>query len=68
MKTNHETQLDKHFQPLPSADHNLSEIFCVILFTKHAFKHLNLNFIIPRRQINVHNTSTLYSNTMDVIS
>ena len=37
----HETQFKIHIQPFPSIAHNILEIFCVILYTKDAFVHLN---------------------------
>ena len=38
---NHETQFKKSFQLFPSIVHNISEIFCVVLYTEHDFLHLN---------------------------
>ena len=39
--TNHETQFKIHFQPFPSLAHNTSEIFCMMIYTKHDFVHVN---------------------------
>ena len=47
MERNQETQFKIHNQPFPCMTNNISEIFCVILYTKHAFAQLNeiFNFI-----------------------
>ena len=44
---NHVTQLKMHFQPFQSTVHNVSEIFCVILYVKHAIVHTKkyVNFV-----------------------
>ena len=38
---NHETQFKIRFQSFQSIAHHISENFCVILYMKHAFAHLN---------------------------
>ena len=37
---NHGTQLKIHFQRFQSIAHNISEIFCLILYMKHAIVHI----------------------------
>ena len=37
---NRETQLKVHFQSFRSIAHNVQDIFCVILYLKHAIMHL----------------------------
>ena len=41
IETNHGTQFKIHFQSFPNVDHNISKTFCVILYAKYAFVHLN---------------------------